>query len=65
MQPFEGKCKGRLSRLALNVIADENGVVWMYGEFAGFFLLALPVFCFLCARDVRALQDPRREFYAL
>ncbi|KAG0700210.1 hypothetical protein DFH29DRAFT_643990 [Suillus ampliporus] len=30
MQPFEEKCKGRLSRLALNVLADAKGVVWMY-----------------------------------
>ncbi|KAG1738268.1 hypothetical protein EDB19DRAFT_2039714 [Suillus lakei] len=30
MQPFEEKCKGRLSRLALNVLADSKGIVWMY-----------------------------------
>ncbi|KAG1726864.1 uncharacterized protein EDB91DRAFT_1254107 [Suillus paluster] len=30
MQPFEENCKGRLSRLALNVLADAKGVVWMY-----------------------------------
>ncbi|KAG2362410.1 hypothetical protein BDR07DRAFT_1406846 [Suillus spraguei] len=30
MQPFEEKCKGRLSLLALKVLADSKGVVWMY-----------------------------------
>lgn len=30
MQPFEEKCKGRLSPLALKVLADSKGVVWMY-----------------------------------
>lgn len=30
MQPFEEKCKGRLSLLALKVLADPKGVVWMY-----------------------------------
>jgi len=33
MQPFEETCKGKLSQLALAVLADEKGVVWMYGEF--------------------------------
>jgi hypothetical protein len=32
MQPFEEKCKGRLSLLALQVLGDPKGVVWMYGE---------------------------------
>lgn len=32
MQPFEETCKGRLSLLALKVLADSKGVVWMYGE---------------------------------
>ncbi|KAG2127213.1 hypothetical protein DEU56DRAFT_903269 [Suillus clintonianus] len=30
MQPFEERCKGRLSRLALSVLGDSEGVVWMY-----------------------------------
>ncbi|KAG1838979.1 hypothetical protein F4604DRAFT_1995533 [Suillus subluteus] len=30
MQPFEEKCKGRLSLLALKVLADSKGDVWMY-----------------------------------
>ncbi|KAG2158681.1 uncharacterized protein EDB93DRAFT_1119760 [Suillus bovinus] len=30
MQPFEETCKGRLSLLALKVLADSKGVVWMY-----------------------------------
>ncbi|KAG2136878.1 hypothetical protein BD769DRAFT_1438979 [Suillus cothurnatus] len=30
MQPFEEKCKGRLSLLALQVLADSKGIVWMY-----------------------------------
>lgn len=30
MQPFEEKCKGRLSLLALKVLADSKGVIWMY-----------------------------------
>ena len=32
MQPFEETCKGKLSQLALNVLADAKGVVWLYGE---------------------------------
>lgn len=30
MQPFEEKYKGRLSLLALKVLADSKGIVWMY-----------------------------------
>jgi len=30
MRPFEGTCEERLSRLALNVLGDEKGNVWMY-----------------------------------
>jgi hypothetical protein len=39
MRPFEGTCEGRLSRLALNVLGDEKGNVWMYGEFAMLIIL--------------------------
>lgn len=60
MQPFEEMCKGRLSPLALKVLADSQGVVWMYGEFV--MLLKRAGACFVWETYCSVYALPRHTF---
>jgi len=64
MQPFEEKCKGRLSLLALQVLADSKGIVWMYGEFV-MLLKHIVIACVCLVRVPFVLYMPFRDMHHL